>query len=130
MAVRIGTKIDQLYKLKEQIELANKDVAKAEIKVNKLKAKYASLEDSIFNSFDKQSLEGAAGKLAKSSINRSEVPTVKSWPKLYAHIKRTGEFDLLQKRPSTAACRERWNNKKSIAGVGKFVRVTLSLTKL
>ena len=130
MAVRIGTKIDQLYKLQMQIAAAQAEVKKAEAKVDKLKVKYSTLEETIFNTFDKQSLEGAVGKLAKTSIKRSEVPTVKSWPKFYAYIKRTGEFDLLQRRPSTAACRERWKEKKAVAGVSKFTRVSLSLTKV
>ena len=47
-------------------------------------------------------------------------------------IKKTGEFDLLQRRPSTAACRERWKEGKNLTsiGVGKFIKLSLSLTKV
>lgn len=130
MAIRIGTKIDQLYKLKMQIEEANKEVKKAEAKVDKLKQRYSVKEEEIFNTFDKQSLEGAAGKLARINVSRQEVPTVKNWTALYAHIKKTGEFDLLQRRPSTAACRERWKEGKKVAGVNKFIKLSLSLNKV
>lgn len=47
-------------------------------------------------------------------------PTVEDWAKLYAHIKATGEFDLLQRRVTESAVQERWQDGNAVPGVVRF----------
>jgi hypothetical protein len=56
-------------------------------------------------------------------------PSVTDWTKLYAHIKRTGNFELLQRRVGEKAVAERWDLGKKVPGVEQFPVETLSVTK-
>ena len=122
----LGACIDTLYAWeRERAEVAQRAEA--------LKVREALLETHILNTFSKADLEGAAGKIAKINVLRPVVPQGegdgKGWSKLYAYIVRTKAFDLLQKRLSTSAVRERWEAGKTVPGVTKFTAVTLSVTK-
>lgn len=116
-----GAAIDFLHKTR----LARKQLeAQAELK----KAEEDQIEEVIFEKFKKGDLEGARGKLAQASISRSDVPTLDDWDKLAKHVLATGELDLLHRRVAVEAVRARWNDKKSVPGVGVFTRVRLHLT--
>jgi len=56
-------------------------------------------------------------------------PTAEDWPKIYAHIKKTGEFDLLERRLSKAAVKERNEVGEKIPGVAWYPVDSLSDTK-
>jgi hypothetical protein len=81
-------------------------------------------------SFPRQDLEGARGKLAQVTRSEKPVPKVTDWDALYAHIKKTGAFELLQKRPTESAFAERWDAGKSVPGTEKFTKVSLSVSKV
>lgn len=55
-------------------------------------------------------------------------PLAENWPKLYEHIKKTGEFDLLERRLSKAAVKERAELGEKVPGVAWFPVETLSDT--
>lgn len=100
-------------------------------RAEKAKENETAFEESIFGLFDKAKLEGARGKVAQASIKRSEVPTFDNPDEFFSHLKKHPEdIDLLQRRLSTEAARERWNAGVAIPGVGKFTKVSLSLTKV
>ena len=63
------------------------------------------------------------------AIITQDEPTVEDMGKLYKHIQKTGEFDLLYKRVNNAAVKERWELGKAVPGVGKFPVQTLSVTQ-
>lgn len=56
-------------------------------------------------------------------------PTVENWPALYKHIQKTGEFELLERRPNRGSIKERWELGKKVPGVGSIPVDTLSDTK-
>lgn len=56
-------------------------------------------------------------------------PTVDSFEQLYAHIRSTGEFDLLYRRVNSAAVKERWDLGQEVPGIKKFPAISLSVTK-
>lgn len=119
----IGAAIDELDRLR--------DARRAfETLAEKEREREKALEDAIFAKFDKAQLEGARGKRAQATITRTEHPTIEDYEALAKHIKKTGELDLLQRRVSSAAVRERWQEKKAVPGIGKFVGLRLSLTKV
>jgi hypothetical protein len=55
---------------------------------------------------------------------------VEDWPKLYAHIKKTGEFELMQRRLGETAVKERWDADKQVPGVGRFTAKKVSCTRV
>jgi hypothetical protein len=73
---------------------------------------------------------GIAGKIARVTVDKKSVAAVKDWPKFYAYIKKTGSFDLLQRRLAEGAVKERWDADKVIPGVGKDTIKTLSVNAL
>lgn len=57
------------------------------------------------------------------------VPQVADWPTLYAHVKATGEFDLLYKRLNASAVNQRWEDGKVVPGTQPFPVEELSIRK-
>lgn len=121
--LKLGTKIDQLFKLKQKIKVE-------EEKVKKLKASYKEKEDELMNSVDKESLNGAAGKLAKVSIKKSVVANITDWPTFCKYMSRNKAWDMVQKRISSPAYRARLEDKKKVPGLEPFTKVSLSMTKI
>lgn len=119
---RLGSCIDLLYQLKGQREALSK--------LDDLyKEAFTLLHDHLLNTVKKADLEGAKGLLAQVSIARKEIPTIEDFDKLAAYILKTKQLSLLHRSLSTTAVRERWEDKKTVPGVGKFTKVSLSLTK-
>ena len=73
---------------------------------------------------------GVQGKKSRVQVTDSVVPTVVDWEKFYAHIKKKGEFELLNKAVNRAAVQERWDAHKELPGVGKLHIKKVSCTKL
>lgn len=118
----IGECIDKLFALR-------KDRLKIEKAAEAVKEKETELEKHIIATFNKTDLEGARGKVAVAGISQTTVPTVKDWTKLCKYIAKEEAFDLLQKRVSTGAYRERLEQKVVVPGVESFIVTKLSLRK-
>lgn len=119
----IGACADMLYQIREQRKEAQKVV-------DDLEKQEKDLKDHIINTLPKSEASGVAGKLARVSVVTKEVLQVKDWPKFYAYVKKTGSFDLLQRRLNEAAVRERLENKKKVEGIEAFTAVSVSLNKV
>lgn len=118
----LGACIDALYKLRAQrLEI--------EKRAGEVKARETELEAHLIERCGKSELDGARGKVAVVAVSQSSVPTVKDWDAFYAHVHRTKSFDLLQKRVSTSAYRERMDAHEAVPGVESFVVTKLSLRK-
>ena len=99
-------------------------------KVEELKALETALGEKIIRELPKSEATGVAGRKARATVKKKEVPQVEDWPALYTHIMKTKSFDLLQKRVAEKAIEERWTNGKKVPGVTKFTKVTVSITKV
>lgn len=120
----IGAAIDLLQKVRAERK-------KIQAKADDEKEQENEIERIIFDRFRKSDLEGARGKLAQASIKSSDVPTFEDWDKFAKHLeKHPQDVVLLQRRLSVEACRERFEAKQTIPGIGIFTKVSLSLTKL
>lgn len=119
----LGARVDRLQYLDSK-----RDGLMAQVK--EIESEYSALENLLLSEIPKDDLEGATGKVAQVKIERKTVPNAKDWDAVYSYIKKTGAFDLLQKRLSSSACNERWAAKRAIPGVEPFVRISLKLTKL
>ena len=120
---KIGTCADRLYKIRQE-RFALQNEAK------KLKEQEIMLENYIIDELPKSDASGVAGKIARTSVETKQVPSVEDWPTFYRHVKRTGNFELLSRSLSGKAVRERWENGKDVPGVGSHTVVSVSLNKL
>lgn len=65
----------------------------------------------------------------KLEVKKKPSPIVDSWPDLLQFIRDTGQTDLLQKRLTESAVKQRWDNGDTLPGVSKAYKVTLKITK-
>ena len=114
---------DRIYQLREE-RLAKKR------EVDELEAEEKALKEHVIKNLPKSEASGVAGKIARVAAITKEVPQVKDWDLFHKHVKKTGEFDLLQRRLTDSAIQERWDAGKKIPGVESFTVVTLSITKV
>lgn len=126
-AVRIpkslGAVADRLYTLRERRYALQREV-------DKLQKEEAALREHLIQHLPKSDMTGASGKIAHAQIDTKREPVVEDWEQFYAYIGKKKAFDLLQRRVSTTAVRERWDNKETVPGVGAINIPTLSLTKV
>jgi hypothetical protein len=114
---------DELYKTREARLVAQKAV-------EALESKESALKEHLINNLPKSDASGVAGKLARVTIVTKVIPQVKDWDKFYKFIKKTGSFDLMQRRLTDTAVQERWDNGKEVPGVEPFNVVKVSLNKV
>jgi hypothetical protein len=118
-----GRVVDALYALRtERLQLQGV--------VEDMKAEEQRVKDWLIDTLPKADLTKLAGKQASASLTRTTQADIKDWKKLFGYCQKTGDFDLLQKRVSIEAVRERWDNGVELPGVERFTRLDLSLTKL
>jgi len=120
---RLGTCADKLYEFKQERLAAQKIV-------DEMKKRENAIIEHVIATLPKSDASGVSGKVARVMVTTKEVPTIKDFKKLQAHIKRTGNFDLLQRRLNAAAVNERWDVNKNVPGVEAFTKVGVSLTKV
>lgn len=72
--------------------------------------------------------QGAQNGLVK--LNHNVEPVATDWPALYAFIKANDAWELLHKRVTATAIKERWDDGEEIPGVGRADVYKLSVSKL
>jgi hypothetical protein len=119
----LGACADKLF------ELRNKRLAEQK-KVDEIAAEESALKNHIIENLPKSEASGVAGKLARVTVITKQVPQVKDWDAFYKYVKKTGSFDLMQKRLTDAAIKERWEAGKEVPGVEHFNAVSVSINKV
>lgn len=119
----LGACADKLF------ELRNKRLAEQK-KVDEIAAEESALKNHIIENLPKSEASGVAGKLARVTVVTKQIPQVKDWDAFYKYVKKTGSFDLMQKRLTDAAIKERWEAGKEIPGVEHFNAVSVSINKV
>ncbi len=119
----LGACADKLF------ELRNKRLAEQK-KVDEIAAEETALKNHIIENLPKSEASGVAGKLARVTVVTKQVPQVKDWDAFYKYVKKTGSFDLMQKRLTDAAIKERWEAGKEVPGVEHFNTVSVSINKV
>ena len=120
----LGTCVDRLDLLQKKMDELT---AEYEAATAPLKEEYKALESHLIDTIPKAKLDGALGKTAMATIERSPVPNVTDWVKFRAYIVKNEAWELIQKRTSVVAFRERWDAKQTVPGVEVFVKLGLKL---
>lgn len=122
--VALGALADHLYAVRENRLAIERAAAK-------LQGEEAAIREHLIATLPKAELAtGIAGAIGRVTIKPDQVPRVADWPKLYAHVKKTGAFELLQRRLNEGAVKERWEAKTPVPGVEPFTVFKVSVTKV
>lgn len=119
----MGACADRLYELRQKRLEEQK-------KVDAIEAEEKALKEHIIQNLPKSEASGVAGKLARVTVVTKEIPQVEDWDAFYKYVKKTGNFDLMQRRLTDAAVKERWEAGKEIPGVKHFQAVSVSINKV
>ena len=119
----LGACADQLYETRcHRLEV--------EREAKELCALEAALKEKIIQELPRSEASGVAGKLARVSVSLKEIPQVKDWPKFYAYVSKHKCYELLQRRLSDAAIKERLEAGEKLPGVELFKTPVVSLNKV
>ena len=119
----IGACADLLYATRQRRLALSKQV-------EQLEAEESELREHIINTLPKSEASGVAGRVARVTVHTKDVPQVKDWAKFYAYVKKTGQFDLMQRRLADGAVKERLEAGKKLPGVEVFRATVVSLNKV
>lgn len=114
---------DALYITKQRRLAAQKEIAP-------LSEFEKELKEYLINNLPKSQAEGISGKVASAKIVRKEIPYIEDESKVLAFAKKPGNEDLIKISINMEAVELRWNEGKTVPGVGKHTVVTVSSTKL
>lgn len=118
----LATKVDAYKALRDKRLEMQKQVDELAKEENALKTELIQL-------FRDSEVAGITGRLAQITLVQKTVPIVTDWEALYAHIKATGDFELLQRRLTISAVSERWEDNQDVPGVATDSYFDLSVRK-
>jgi hypothetical protein len=119
----LGACADRLFTVRQQrLEIQKQ--------VDLLQSEESAIKEHIINTLPKSEASGVAGKLARVTVVSKQVPQVKDWDAFYKHVKKSGDFDLLQRRLTDSAIKERWEAGKEVPGVEHFNAISVSINKV
>ena len=119
----LGGCADELWRLRqERLELQKQ--------VDLIASRESALREHIIQTLPKSDATGVAGALCRVAVVTKVVPQVNDWPALYAYIKKNSAFELLHRRVTDTAIRERWEDGKVVPGVTAIQVPTVSLNAL
>lgn len=118
-----GELIDSMYELRTERE-------KLSSAAKKIGEKLEILEAEIIARLDSDAMTMGRGRAASATLTEVDVPKVDDWDEFYKYIGENEAYHLLQRRPSSAACRETIESGETIDGVGIFTKRAISLRKI
>lgn len=119
-AKELGAMADQYWEIKNKRLAADKVAAAFKLEESKLAAL-------LIQEMREQEISGVGGQTIRLAMDSPTMePVVKDWTAYYQYIVDNRAFELLERRPGRAACKERWEQGVEIPGVEKFPVYKLS----
>lgn len=122
-AKAMGNLADKWFALRDERLALDKKVAE-------LKAAENAAKSALIQSLAKEKVSSVGGMSVKVELTPKKKPILENYVALCEHIKKTGDFDLLQKRLGEKAVKERWDNDVEVPGIGSYDYDDLSYSKL
>jgi hypothetical protein len=122
--------IGELARLADSYIAAREARLTLQKEVDKLQEQESEHKATLMAALSSAGAMGVAGHKGRVTLVTKTEPTVRNWEEFYAYIVRNDAFDLLQKRLSAPAVRERWEAGETVEGVGTIPVTNLSITKL
>lgn len=107
--MNINDLINQFVEVKALKESLNEQIKECNEKLGKIEAE-------IMEQMSNAGINQAASDKASCTMRQVTHPTITDWETFYKHVASTGEFELLHKRLSSTAFRERWESGEAIPG--------------
>lgn len=95
-----------------------------------LKEQQEEVDYQLMQKLEADGLSKFSNDQATISISEQIVPQVEDWDALHAHILKTGEFELMQRRPAVKAYRELREAGIEVPGVVDFAKRGLNVRAL
>ena len=95
-----------------------------------LKEEQDEVDYQLMQKLESDGLSKFSNDQATISISEQIVPQVEDWDALHAHILKTGEFELMQRRPAVKAYRELREAGVEVPGVVDFAKRGLNVRAL
>ena len=118
-----GAIVDRLYAVRAKRLLQQKVV-------DLLHEEEVALQNAIIELLPAKNLTGIVGKTAKAVVKTESIPQVKDWDLFYKYVHKNKAYDLLQKRLTIGAAKERQDDGVALPGVVNFINKKISLTKI
>ncbi|MAD26322.1 MAG: hypothetical protein CMO44_19355 [Verrucomicrobiales bacterium] len=115
--------IDQRLAIRQALA----DLAEQE---KRLKEQQEEVDYQLMQKLEADGLSKFSNDQATISISEQIVPQVEDWDALHAHILKTGEFELMQRRPAVKAYRELREAGVEVPGVIDFAKRGLNVRAL
>lgn len=122
--------LSQMKSLVDKYQQARKVRLDHEKVVKQLKSKEETTKEEILTILRDSASPVMGGSTHQCTRMVTNEPTAEDWDEVYEYIHENKAWDLLHKRLSSAAIKERWDDGVEIPGVGAFPVEKLSLTKL
>jgi len=97
--------------------------------VTELEETEKELYRTIVAKFRDQKITALGGKMGILKMAETIEPNAEDWLQIWEHIKATGDFELLHKRLTVTAVKERWDDGVEVPGVGRVPKYTLTVSK-
>lgn len=99
-------------------------------KVDEIRKFEAELQEYLIDNLSADTT-GIAGKVSLAKVVTSKEPIFEDKDKFIKHLKKTGNFSLIQSpRLSASAIKELWEDNQKVPGVGYMLVKKISSTKL
>jgi hypothetical protein len=121
--ITVGKQIDDLWTLREKKRLLEADIKKLEESIKEH-------ETRLFESFDAQGLKSGKGTLASISISESVEFNLENDEEFFKYVKKNNAFHLLQRRISSPAAREIFEQKGMVPGLAPFPKRRLNIRSI
>jgi hypothetical protein len=120
---RLTVCVDKLYTTRDERYRLQK-------LATELKKDETALRAHILAELAKQKSSGIAGKVARVAIRPKTRVVANDWDALYKYVKRSGSFELLQRRLNDTAIKERWDDGRDVPGTEAVTESVLSIHRL
>ena len=94
-----------------------------------LTQKLARIEADIMAQMSEAGLTQAASDKASCTMRKARNPHITNWEEFYRYVATTNQFELLHKRLSSIAFRERWEAGEAIPGTTPVDQFELSVRR-
>ena len=106
----------------ERLELAKQ--------VEEMEEREKDLQKTIIAKMREGGIKAMGGTLGLVKLGETEEPVAENWPEIWKYIKEKDAWDLVHKRITVTAVRDRWEDGEAVPGVGKITKYKLSVSKL
>lgn len=94
-----------------------------------LKEHEDDLHKTIIAKLREQGATAYGGLRGVVKLHEKQEPNVEDWPATYAFIKENDAWELLHKRITVTAVKERWDAGEAVPGVGRVTKYNLTVSK-